>query len=129
MTLPLLKADDNIWTCLKLALVARHLLQGTDLIERKLKSEQKGINESQATKYSHGSRMSRLMILFPGGSERFYRTNEKILDEYQHRLAGIMLDASVEELSKKLFGKEGKHTRVIMIDDKEILVKFLSSLV
>ena len=128
LKIPVIKADKKIWECLKLALAAHHLIQGTDLIDRKLKSEQKGINHSKATNYSLGSRMSRLMIIFKGGSDRFYKNNEKMLEKYKQRVAGIIIDATTEEVSRNLFNKEGKQTKVVLITNKEILVKFISTL-
>ncbi len=123
--IPVFEPSAALWQGLKMAFSFRHLLQGLETIEKKLSKEQKGLNASRATQSPGGSRMSRLMFIFLGGSDRFYRNCEILLQKYDNRLAGVLVNATALEVSTSIFGKEGKQTLAVMIDDKELINKFI----
>ena len=107
----------------------RQLDRGLEHIADKLSAEKKGIDALNAKlELTPAPRVSRLLMMSEGGSERFYRQCERLLMEHSGRLLGIRVDVVSTELIEKLYGVDAL-ARVIMISHRDAVSRALLSLI
>lgn len=108
---------------------AQRLERGVEHIEKLLGSEAHGIRavrEKQGQELAVG-RVSRILLIADGGTERFYHTCEVILSRHADRVLGLRIAISSEELGTKLFG-EGKVAKALLVADRDAVSNLLLAL-
>ena len=110
------------------AYLSKHLERGLEPIEKILAAEAKGIGVMHERQGSEPTqRISRVLLVLDGGSERFYRTCESLLYRHQDRLLGLRFSTDTEVLSKKIFGEE-KTLKALLVTDRDSSARVLLSL-
>lgn len=119
-----LELDPKLAFALNAARGTGHLVQGLELIDDKLRREEKGLAALRAkTGQAQGQRLSRLILLAADGSERFYHDVESVLTKHADRAWAFRLDAKSDALGA--YTPKGNPTKALMIDDRKALVLFL----
>jgi hypothetical protein len=124
-TASLTKGLSNV---LRGALHMGYAVQGLELVADTLLAEQKGLDAASSKTSPPSERVSRLLLVTSDGSTRFYRDADALLSRYGHRLMGLRLDLSGEELGQALFGS-AKLVRSVLVTDKKVVTRALLSLV
>ncbi len=130
-TLPV--AHLKINPMLEKTLVHQHrmklLERGLERIEEVLAGERKGLNAlNKKMNKEPVQRISRLLVIVDGGSDRFNRGCETLLKEYSDRLLGIRLNLPDTTLIEKLYGPEAL-TKAVLISHKDAVTDFLWALI
>jgi hypothetical protein len=119
---------DPLRAALEAARGMGRLVQGMELIDERLESEERGLAKVRAQSATPaGERLSRLLILANDGSPRFYRQAHRLLGRHASRLWAIKIDATGDALGAALTPKGGK-ALALLIDDKDALGLALSVL-
>jgi hypothetical protein len=106
----------------------RQLERGLEQITSMLAAEKKGLDALNAKQGSSGAgRISRLLLIADGGSERFYRDCEKLFFEHSDRLAGLRLVTSKSPLIEKLYGTDAM-AKVLLISHRDAVAAALWAL-
>ena len=111
------------------ARVRRHLERGLETIEKVLRNEENGLaalREKNETATS--GRVSRLLIIADGGSQRFYRSCEILLSRHADRVLGLRVRVPDTLLSQKIYSKEGM-AKALLVSDRDSVSEVLFSLV
>lgn len=121
----------SLATCLQTVIERKQLKTGLDQIERLLNNEQKGLLALKSKENTPSSnRVSRLLIVSSDGSERFYRSCEKILLHQKDRLLLLYLDEHSDKLAEGLMMPKSKMIlKALLITEKEAVSDVLLSLV
>ncbi len=131
-TLPVahLETTGAVVTVLKAARRDRHLAQGLEQAARLLDNEQRGLEVTRAKMGSEAPppRLSRLLLLGAGGSERFYRDAEALLRRHAGRLMGLRFDETFEPSMRGVYG-DNALVRALLVGDKEPAADLLLALV
>lgn len=105
----------------------KQLERGLENIEGILSSEKKGI-DAQVTKQgmAPANRMSRLLVIANGGSERFYRGCERLLIDHSDRLLGVRVDVS--SAIERLYGPDAL-AKALLISHRDAVTRALWALI
>lgn len=111
---------------------ARQLERGLEGAETRLAAEEAGIDRVTARPAGMcptrpGRRISRLLLVSDDGSERFYRTVQKVRDRYSKRLEVLVLEADESGLGETAYGS-GRRARALLLTHKEAMIRFLTAL-
>ncbi len=120
----------SLEACLKALLGRKHVERGLERIEQVLGNEQKGLlalQEKQGGTPSH--RVSRLLILSNDGSERFYRSCEKLLLQHKNRVLLLILNEPSTRLAEIFLKEKDKTLKAILVSDRDAVSSALVSLV
>lgn len=105
------------------------LERGLENIERVLTKEKKGLSMLHERQGGPPApRISRLLIIADGGSERFYRNCERVLKEHKERLLGVRLSLAASPLlMEELFGQDAL-AKLLLISHRDAVTRALWSL-
>ncbi|MFM2152915.1 MAG: hypothetical protein RL199_1350 [Pseudomonadota bacterium] len=117
---------EGIVAVLKAARRDRHLAQGLEQAARLLDNEQRGLEVTRAKMGNEAPppRLSRLLLLGAGGSERFYRDAEAVLRRHEGRLMGLRFDETFEPSMRAVYG-DNALVRALLVGDKEPVADLL----
>lgn len=106
----------------------QQLERGLENIEKILESEKKGLealNKKQGKQTVY--RVSRLLIITEGGSERFNRNCERLLRDHADRLLGLRIDLSDAQLIERLYGSDAL-TKALLVSHRDAVTRVLWSM-
>ncbi len=128
-TLPVahITASPGFIAALRRARVQRRVRQGLEAIEKLLANEQHGLHALEARGNAHAARVSRLLLLGPAGSERFYRDAEALVQRHAARVLALRLDESFAEVVRAVLGP-GAVAKALLVDDKDGVADVLAAL-
>lgn len=114
---------------LKSAVHYREVERGLERIEVLLKAEEKGLRASrQKLQTPTPNRVSRLLVVADGGSERFYRQCESLLLQNADRVMCLRVESPSTVFAQKLFGDE-ERVIALLVSDRNSVTNVLLSLV
>jgi len=111
---------------LRASMGARQLERGLEHIEKLLGNEEHGLaaaREKQGAPLAN--RVSRLLVLADGGSERFYRSCEAVLRRHADRVLGLRITVASETLSQSLFGSSDELVKALLVSDRDAVTNVL----
>jgi hypothetical protein len=112
---------DQLKKALQEAMLKGGLRLGLEGASAKLRSEKAGIdNISGRSDASHGTRISRLILLSNDGSERLYRHVEQLLLLHTPRVLGCLLDMDSSAFGKAITTRD-KEIKVVMAEHKDVV--------
>ncbi len=127
--LPSFQKSQPIFEALNLARRTGRLVRGFEDAEKRLTAERTGIiYADKKTGMNRKERISRVVVVASDGSERFYRQTKKLVEQNRPRVLAIQLDITSFELGERLFG-EGKRVLFLLINHKDAVINFLTSLI
>jgi hypothetical protein len=111
---------DAVITVLKAARRDRHLAQGLEQASRLLDNEQRGLEAARVKAGTDPTpaRVSRLLLLGAGGSERFYRDAEALVRRHAGRVMALRFDETFEPSMRAVYG-DNALVRGLLVADKE----------
>lgn len=125
--LPWIPLDEPLSQALGYGFQNRSLLPGIDPAEMHLEKERQGLLKlTRMDSTAAPRRISRLLLITRDGSDRFLRRVVKLLLDNQPRLAGLVIDASADTLSRILKGSTGG-IKCLMANDKQAVMLILSA--
>ena len=124
---PTVASVDRLAQALHEARRDRALHQGLETATRLLANEQRGL-EAGAAKASGPHRLSRLLLIGPGGSRRFQRDCEALLRRHRGRLAAMVLGESFTACLERMAGI-GLQTRLLIVSDQDAVARVLLAIV
>jgi len=106
----------------------QQLERGLERISEILANEKKGLVALQQKQGSApAQRISRLLIVAGGGSERFMRGCERLLIEHGERLLGVCVDMSEAQTIERLYGPDSL-AKVLLISHRDAVAETLWAL-
>ncbi len=107
---------------------ARRLSRGLEEVESRLAGEQKGLDQSGASRPAAGRRrISRLLLVSADGAPRFYRRVETLTRRHAVRLEALVLECDAEALGEAAYGP-GRTARALLLDHREQAAHWLGRL-
>lgn len=104
-----------------------YLRGGLESIETVLQREEVGLRALREKSVRGNENVSRLLLMANDGSERFYRSCERLLNRHGRRLMGLCVDIPSSEMGRRFFGK-GALVKAALVTKKALTVKVLLTL-
>ena len=115
---------------LRVLLGRKQVERGLERIEKLLEIEKKGLLAVQQ-KHSTAQvqRVSRLLLVANDGSERFYRSCEKLLLQHRERVLMVCVDEPSSRFAQVFLGEKDKTLKAILVSDRDAVTSTLFALV
>lgn len=101
---------------------------GLEKIDRQLRHEKAGVEKLRARGQDNQAKyLTRLLLLTPDGTKRFYRSVQTLLDEHGPGTDALILNCSSEQLSAEFFGSKNG-VKALLLAHKDWVARFFQAL-